>query len=460
MDPRLRHAISRQIKLLEIIRAAMERLVDEAPIEWKQKSPQAVWTTVQTALQRLLNVKGADAQEVVPPGYRASWQNQAPPKQQWLFKAQLSEVNTAFNHRIETIKKAVKDNQGQLPLTNREASESFLLQTDACETRMIKGFLMEDPDRASIGEAREQVQKAYNKFAAIDAHLLPIELFGDLHEKDTIATIRISPRDAQKGFSKKPAGTKVSGDTLHHFGGFFKRSWRSNDILWGWLDGLCQLVESLLMPERLREVLQDEELYKQVRARVVEGKDLDPAMLFPHAGPATHKRCREWLLNDLLAPPQEGCLYDLLSPDAEKRKEAQERFDQHLELLIEAAQFEILYTEVKSVVQDAIKEQMEWNQFRVPVGQKEPATYEIRKSVFRAGQADFDPLVLVAASDQLACAGIDSLKNAPTATAARPSKTALGQFFVDEYQVGSEKFLNDIPAPILLELLSTALIVA
>src|SRR5262249_49301559 len=158
---------------------------------------------------------------------------QAPTKQQWLLKGQLSKVNAAFNHRIEAIKKVVADNQGQLPLTNSEAIESFLLQTDACETRMIRWFLMKDPDRASTGEAKDQVEKAYNKFEAIDAHLFPIELFGDLHEKDTIATIRISPRDAQKGFSEKPAGTKVSGDALHHFGGFFKRSWRSNDILWG-----------------------------------------------------------------------------------------------------------------------------------------------------------------------------------------------------------------------------------
>src|SRR5262249_46995688 len=156
---RLRHAISRQIKLLEIIRAAMERLLDEAPIEWKQKSPQTVWTTVQTALQRLLNVKGADTQEIVPPGYTESWQNQAPTKQQWLLKGQLSKVNAAFNHRIEAIKKVVADNQGQLPLTNSEAIESFLLQTDACETRMIRWFLMKDPDRASTGEAKDQVEK-------------------------------------------------------------------------------------------------------------------------------------------------------------------------------------------------------------------------------------------------------------------------------------------------------------
>jgi len=53
-------------------------------------------------------------------------------------------------------------------------------------------------------------------------------------------------------------GDKVSGDALHHCGGFLKRSWRSNDIMWGRLDGLCQLVETLLSPLRLLEVMKSD----------------------------------------------------------------------------------------------------------------------------------------------------------------------------------------------------------
>jgi hypothetical protein len=74
--------------------------------------------------------------------------------------------------------------------------------------------------------------------------------FGDLHEKDIVDIVRISPRDAQKGFSLAEPSDKVTGTMVYHFGAFFKRSWRSNDILWGRLDGLCQLVETLLEEKR------------------------------------------------------------------------------------------------------------------------------------------------------------------------------------------------------------------
>src|SRR5207237_280530 len=112
---------------------------------------------------------------------------------------------------------------------------------------------------SKIDAAQTLIREAYDQFEELDAQLFPIELIAGLHEKDIIKTVRISPADADKGFSNKGLSDKVSGDALYHFGGFFKRSWRSNDILWGRLDSLCQLVESLLTPERLVEVLEDDE---------------------------------------------------------------------------------------------------------------------------------------------------------------------------------------------------------
>jgi hypothetical protein len=46
----------------------------------------------------------------------------------------------------------------------------------------------------------------------------------------------------------------VTGVQLHHFGAFYRQSWRANDWLRGRVDGSEQLVQMLLAPERLRQI--------------------------------------------------------------------------------------------------------------------------------------------------------------------------------------------------------------
>ncbi|ODQ98433.1 hypothetical protein BHQ20_22230 [Mycobacterium intermedium] len=52
------------------------------------------------------------------------------------------------------------------------------------------------------------------------------------------------------------AQQKLTGMQLHHFGAFYKRSWRANDWMWGRLDGAGWLVHVLLDPRRVRWVAQ------------------------------------------------------------------------------------------------------------------------------------------------------------------------------------------------------------
>jgi patatin-related protein len=46
----------------------------------------------------------------------------------------------------------------------------------------------------------------------------------------------------------------VTGIQLHHFGAFYRQSWRANDWLRGRIDGSSQLVQMLLAPERLKQL--------------------------------------------------------------------------------------------------------------------------------------------------------------------------------------------------------------
>ncbi|UMB69454.1 patatin-like protein [Mycobacterium paraterrae] len=56
----------------------------------------------------------------------------------------------------------------------------------------------------------------------------------------------LDPRDA--------AAKKLTGLKMHHFGAFYKASWRANDWMWGRLDGAGWLVHVLLDPQRLHQL--------------------------------------------------------------------------------------------------------------------------------------------------------------------------------------------------------------
>ena len=52
------------------------------------------------------------------------------------------------------------------------------------------------------------------------------------------------------------AQQKLTGMQFHHFGAFYKRSWRANDWMWGRLDGAGWLVHAILDPRRVRLITQ------------------------------------------------------------------------------------------------------------------------------------------------------------------------------------------------------------
>jgi patatin-related protein len=95
---------------------------------------------------------------------------------------------------------------------------------------------------SSVPEAGNPIED----FIILDRAFYPVEFAARIHELDEIETVRISPRDAQTGLSAVAPAVKVTGDDMAHFAAFFRRDWRANDILWGRIDGICQIVRSLL----------------------------------------------------------------------------------------------------------------------------------------------------------------------------------------------------------------------
>ncbi|MCA1643813.1 MAG: patatin-like protein, partial [Acidobacteria bacterium] len=407
--------LNRQIELLEIVNVNMERLVDETPIAWKKEIAELtksdprldrggasgkvrvaieaalIWDVISDAQQELLD--GTKAKELLTPTfegvYAALDKDPKDPKVIERYSTDfLSQVNAALkdarkkigeriNQKREDIRRKTPEERARDIRDREKASREFVgifKLTSGFEKEIIKRLLPNKDDKTE-----QRVRAAYEEFQLMDAQLFPLEFVAELNEKDIIETIRISPRDAEKGFSNKGLSDKVSGDALYHFGGFFKRSWRSNDILWGRLDSLCQIVETLLDPERIKSVLGNGAQFARVRrlfftktppedeenpappARPDWQPGMHPEELFGNAGETTQKELRDWLVRLLWrAAPRsaaELAVLEDLKGDGFKVK---------LSRIIEAAQLEVLHEDLPNVITDALEEQARWNQFRFP----------------------------------------------------------------------------------------------
>ncbi|MDT5271056.1 MAG: hypothetical protein QOH49_3242 [Acidobacteriota bacterium] len=504
--------LNREIEMLEIVRANMERLIDDAPISWKDRlgasaddgsrpppetiaEARVIWDIVTEGLLQLLDRRGPAAALI-----RAAFEeeksgiqqlNEKPSTRLDGFSRQtLADFNKALREKADGIISDINADkirswvtEHQQDLKGRSKSFRGILQSARLfEEQIIKELLpVTDGETGDAANDRRAIKAAYDNFSDYDEQLFPIEFVAELHEKDVIETIRISPLDAERGFSNKGLSDKVSGDALYHFAGFFKRSWRSNDILWGRLDSLCQLVETLLTPEKIERVLNNELLLERARGRIFkqrEGNDTDkdrnkdyaapgwdwvpamrPSRLFPHAGQTTQADLEKWLIGLLLV---EGGKLD-----------RQEFARTKLARIVEAAQLEVIYEDLPGVITDALEEQARWNQFRYPPDLLKSSGRAPEKSEGNGGgkfdPTAFPPVYLSAAgtldafASVIAAAGAASdamqkLEKRPAA-GTTPMDTGVGQFFSRDYRIGSEALLRDMPPLVLLEIVSTTMLV-
>ena len=446
-------AFNRQIKLYTVVRTAMERLVDEAEIDWKQWDPNTsaghLWERVELAYRHLLAVEQLAE---LPAGYEEG--------DGWLAPDRLDALKTALAARAARIKREISTGTDTVSPQELDAARTswtgVLDRAAAWEREILQRHCVETGGELDHGNP---VVRAYLDFEAVDAQVYPIELVSGLREKNIIRIVRISPRDARLGFSDQGFSDKVAGDALHHFGGFFKRSWRSNDILWGRIDGVSQLVESLLELDRVKALVGSAEGRARLRERFFGGSAagpadaldpaLDPAQLFPQSGEVVQGRLRAWLRA-------------LLGEADEARAEALAAWNAHLLLLVEAAQLELIAEELPNVATDAVEEQAEWNQYAVRdetvvrAGSRDDAPV-----LFEPASPSVDPFVAAVAAAERTRTGIQRLRDAQLDNhVEQPSKSSLGRFFRSSYRVGAESLMRDIPSIILLDVLSSALLVA
>ncbi len=477
---KLRMVVNRQIELLQIVQSSMYDMVDRARVQWLTQdadgkltnvAARSVWTSVERLLQELLGLDQATGTPL-PSGYKAAWSaadsaNMSADIIQatWLTQATLSQF-------LDPLRKKIKQAEDALPQPAKEAAPfaSLLEETDRCEERILDVFAPAKDDA---------VRRAYEDFELLDAMLYPMELAGGLDCKDIIRTVRVSPLDAQRGFSRRNMKDKVTGTGFHHFGAFFKQSWRSNDILWGRLDGICQLAECLLRRDRLDSMLKSSDGLWTLQqtfglrdaadnwvGKIPVQHHLQPAQLFPNCSPQSQRALQSWL-ESLLSNDAALRLAALESlPDRLDDEPAQATHDDPLELLIEMAQYEVINQDFQTVAEDAAAEQLEWNYYKAPPDlarkmeekQKAPVHFDPAQGAFMAGAGFLNPSLMPLASAAAATVGINLIKGSQPADGATPAATPLGKYF-SNFKVGTTDLAESLPQVVLLDIMAPAAMV-
>ena len=403
--------LNRQMELYNVLQSAMERLIDETKYGWdeeKETNPAEIWDKVFFSLQQLMRADG-----LIP-----SLEN-------------LKNLNSALQRRIDRL------NDGLLlPMAD---FTSILVDADALEAKFLEEHLDEN----------DPVFVRYIHFNAIDGHLFPIEWVSGLREKDIIQVFRISPVDAQRGFSAREAGTKTAGDSLAHFSSFFKRTWRSNDIMWGRLDGVCQLVETLLTGQAVTDAMNRDEVRTRAREALLPS-DGSPSPLdewFKDSSVAAVRKIKEWVENVTASDPDTRKLaLTSFSPDNPADG------DSIRDLLIEMAQFRVMHDCLPQVFEDSIKEQAEWKQVRRPSA-KDPE---------KLGWLSTDVGISSVALDAVACIGGQKLMEdleSGRPVEESPRQSRLGKVF-SGFRIGSEEVWGGgVPLLLLAEICLKALLV-
>jgi patatin-related protein len=88
----------------------------------------------------------------------------------------------------------------------------------------------------------------YKGYEDYDMVIFPVTYQTGVGETSRVDVIRVSPYDAKNLIdeSKEGGRRKLAGTTLGHFGAFFDRTWRRNDIMWGRLDAAERIITTLL----------------------------------------------------------------------------------------------------------------------------------------------------------------------------------------------------------------------
>lgn len=270
----------------------------------------------------------------------------------------------------------------------------------------------------SIPDMADLLDK-FKNFRDVDETLYSYEYLADFSSKELIELLRISPNDADRGYGKgKGLNDKLAGDQFQAFGGFFKRSWRSNDILWGRLDGLNRLVDALVTPKTLENF--PDFVQRQSKRLGIEPAEYLAELLT--CLPETAKENERQKIGQFLAKLQANEPF------------SSEEFEQFLDTLVMVGHRDILQADLDRVIQDEVDEQLTWETQRVRSAATSSSIPQVEvKYVPETGT--FNQTVNSLVVQQIVANAVKDFDRE--------------NFFQKDYKVGTETLLGGIPETVL-----------
>ncbi|WP_260324562.1 DUF3376 domain-containing protein [Microcystis aeruginosa] len=331
---------------------------------------------------------------------------------------------------VENLKELNFDKIHSIGDNLRKKVKDVALDQDWEALTITKGeTILEKIEQASaklLTEQSENVEPAigkFEKFQLIDQVIYPYQYLSDVQNKSLIKLVRISPNDADKGFGKdKGLEEKLAGDQFRAFGGFFKKSWRSNDILWGRLDGVNRIVDGLLTSESLKAF--SGVVSRQIKLEQFPGTQEEKIQEYV-------KRLVDESFPTETQTEKDGLIQDLIKLAQPNTTLAKEELEDFLNKLVSLGHSAILKENLGNVFKDAISEQLEWNQQKI---------YSTPEPNYKYVGGYFDKAVTPLAAAELAQRFLEDLKGKEK------------EYFLGEYGVGSETIAKDIPSNILKSL--------
>lgn len=398
--------VNHYLELFEVVQGQMERLVDNASIQWQELHKRFVREGEDVAIE---DVEVADlAQVAVEMWELVATRLDALLKTDVVTDKMLADESQlpAFQQAMDARCRAAIDGAAPADATN------LLHRLDAAVAALLTAFDAAHPDNA--------VTSRYAHFVHIDQQVFPLQYAADVHTRDLIKVVRLSPVDAQRGLSRRAMAKKICGNSLGAFGGFFKKPWRANDILWGRLDGLCQILECTLTRARLRDVT-------------------------TRTGPIADLQGR---LENVFKETQKSepqAIRRIVQHLSSAASLSDSTFESLLTEIVTAAHREILAVEWPRVISDALEQDRDWS-------------YHREGAVAATDVASPEQLANAYSAERLAWRGVS--KRTDGLIVALAAKAAANPQFdlFESYQLAGRPFADEIPKPVLVELVTLSLL--
>jgi patatin-related protein len=347
----------------------------------------------------------------------------------WLSQAKISSIFAQFKQRIAELQQSTDlhrliwtDRQLEYDHEGNKSFPSILTQVNLAAKVMIE---------RSDHEYTDQLLKQWNTFEVIDRELYPFEYLTSLNAKEIINPICISPDTAQLGIGTgKNTEQKLGGNKLYNIGGFFKKSWRLNDLLWGRLDGLNRIVESIVTPKSVTH-------FANFVQREADRIKCSPAQYL------------DWLLTESL-PHLSGNEREVISVHLTDLAQPGLRIDRTklrkiLADLVAAGQSEILTSDVHSVI-EGMDEQSGWWR----TGSHQTAANQTINSLVYDSPDIIDTSVPGSNPNTITRIIQQSLTNLATQKQ---------HFFRNQYRIGVDKLWENMPLVTLINLCTKMILI-